>query len=517
MMLRPLTCLCLLAGTLLILSRSTAHAQQGAPTPPTATTIDGTLLDAQGKPLSGIKMALSTQKFNIWRPQLPGRSWLAGKEINDVWYATSDVDGHFSFPSQQGPYLLLAFTEKGYVLARKSQLTFPLRLQLTPWASLAGTVTIDGRPAPPGLTIQATCRDGFQPKDPADDLGPWPSFTAQTDAQGKFSLDHLLAGRYDIMRNGGGSVVHVNVPPGQVTQVSIPVLGRDIKGRIVLPREIEGLRARDDLPRFTRPKLLPHIVFPENMLQMTPPEQYAWYQTWETTIDGRRHAALLEALQRDRERSAQLGPEGAFAYADVPPGKYVIELQFYALTDKGLNYEQQLATAGYDFTVPAIAGTDLMPLDLGKLSPRPLELTNAGQEAPDIVFPMLDGTMHRLSEFRGKVVLLDFWGTWCGQCVSQLPVLQEIYAAHSKDPRFAMISLSVADEPQTLEKAIREKRMPWTHGILGPREKAWQAAAFDVTAYPSYWLIGPDGHVLAEGWQSAMLRPYLEKALQNMK
>lgn len=174
--------------------------------------------------------------------------------------------------------------------------------------------------------------------------------------------------------------------------------------------------------------------------------------------------------------------------------------------------ETRLEIPSYTFEVPA-ARPGEATIDVGDLPPQPYGTTAAGQTVPDFVFPTLDGDLHTLSQFRGKVVLLDFWGTWCGVCARDLPQLKAIYEEHGGDPRFVMISLSVHDEKAKLEAHVQANGMNWTHGILGDPAGAWPVKLCQVQGYPSYWLIDPDGRVIFQDWRIRGLKSWVDKAL----
>jgi peroxiredoxin len=142
-------------------------------------------------------------------------------------------------------------------------------------------------------------------------------------------------------------------------------------------------------------------------------------------------------------------------------------------------------------------------------------LTNLGQPMQDLVFTTLDGKEMQLSTLKGKVILLDFWGVWCGVCTHDLPNLQAIHDRHKDDPNFVMISLSVDDEPARIREFLKDHRMPWTIGVLGPRDQAWGAKLYGVTGYPTYWLIAADGKIAANGNFTNFLESLVATALNE--
>ena len=140
-----------------------------------------------------------------------------------------------------------------------------------------------------------------------------------------------------------------------------------------------------------------------------------------------------------------------------------------------------------------------------------------GELAPDFTFSDFDGKAHRLSDFRGKPVLLDFWATWCGPCIAELPTLRAVHA-EMKDEGFVVFSLSVDDNMATAKAYTAKNDMPWTQGWA---PGAWRNEAvkkFGVDGIPSVWLIGADGKIKATNLRGeetkAAARLLLEEKLQ---
>jgi thiol-disulfide isomerase/thioredoxin len=484
--------------------------QATQPSPKTTGPIAGRLCDENGKPLPGVKMCLCSRPLYIWSAQLP---YDDPANPDGSVFSTTDDSGGFSFPAQQKDCNLLAFTKQGYVIAKSKRFTFPLTVHLTPWATLGGVLKIDGQIGPAGVGISAR----YENSAITDNLGPYPYFTAQTDEHGRFDFGHVLAGNYSLNREPSGISMSITAPAGQVTDCLLPGVGREVHGRITLPAEVDSQHWHTQLSIVGR-IVLPQLMVPNQFLQLTSEQRLAWYNQWETQTDqGRRHVAQRKLADEEKRVAIDVKPDGSFAACDLCVGSHTLIAFFSPIVGGRTDYDHQV-TRAYDFDIPAANGAAAMQrLELGDLSPRVAEITNAGQTVPDIAFRSREGADLLLSQFRGKIVFLDFWGVWCGVCQHDLPIIKAIHEAHGGNPHFAMISLSVRDERATWEKFIDANQMTWTQGLLGTSDEAWQAKAFCVAGYPSYWVIGPDGKVLAEGFQSEHLRPILDKALKDLK
>ena len=122
--------------------------------------------------------------------------------------------------------------------------------------------------------------------------------------------------------------------------------------------------------------------------------------------------------------------------------------------------------------------------------------------APDYSFATMDGEFLSSEDLLGKVVLIDFWATWCAPCVHATPALARIQRKYKDDP-LVIIGVS-ADRDQAPWKAFIEKhRLEWTHFYDGKR---MMASRFAVNGYPTYILIDHEGIIQyrQQGWNPSV-------------
>ncbi len=125
---------------------------------------------------------------------------------------------------------------------------------------------------------------------------------------------------------------------------------------------------------------------------------------------------------------------------------------------------------------------------------RSIRNATVGSKVPDLVGSRLDGVEERLSDYRGRVVLLDFWATWCGPCVAALPQKRQLVADLPAD-RFALLSISVDADLDTVTGFMEEEPMPWSSWHVGMRSDITRT--LHVGSYPTYILIDEQGEILA--------------------
>lgn len=126
-----------------------------------------------------------------------------------------------------------------------------------------------------------------------------------------------------------------------------------------------------------------------------------------------------------------------------------------------------------------------------------LDAVNVGGIAPNIELPGPDGKPFSLKSLRGKVVLLDFWASWCGPCLAELPNVKAIYEKyHPKGLEILGVSLDEKQEAWT--GMIAKKGMPWHHVSSLKGWKCPVAKRYNVTGIPRMYIIDAEGRIVAQ-------------------
>ena len=129
----------------------------------------------------------------------------------------------------------------------------------------------------------------------------------------------------------------------------------------------------------------------------------------------------------------------------------------------------------------------------------------------DLKFTAVDGRTVDISKMRGKVVLVDFWATWCPPCRAEVPGVVAAYKKyHNKG--FNVVGISLDQDKSALLRFTKENGMVWPQYFDG---KGWDneiSSSFGINEIPAMWLVGKDGKVLTTNARDD-LDGQIEKAL----
>jgi thiol-disulfide isomerase/thioredoxin len=122
-----------------------------------------------------------------------------------------------------------------------------------------------------------------------------------------------------------------------------------------------------------------------------------------------------------------------------------------------------------------------------------------------------DGAKFDLADLKGKVVLVDFWATWCGPCIAEIPNMKKMYKKYH-DQGFEIVGLSIDEDRDALQEFLEDRQLPWT--ILHDKENEGQHPAtvdYGVFGIPCMILVGKDGKVIDIQARGERLEELLEK------
>lgn len=136
-----------------------------------------------------------------------------------------------------------------------------------------------------------------------------------------------------------------------------------------------------------------------------------------------------------------------------------------------------LAVLGFFALAATRLGIAMVPVDLDK-------------PAPEFALPDLDGEIVRLSDYRGKVVLVNFWATWCPPCKEEMPALQQLH--EEMGDRVEILGLDRAEPAETVRRFVRKYGI--TFKVLLDREDE-VARRYQLTGIPETFFVDSEGVV----------------------
>ena len=139
-----------------------------------------------------------------------------------------------------------------------------------------------------------------------------------------------------------------------------------------------------------------------------------------------------------------------------------------------------------------------------------------GKAFPDFTATdAITGDRFSLSDLRGKVVLVDFWATWCGPCVKELPNVSRAYSQYHKQG-FEIVSISLDSNRGRFKSFVRSKRMTWYHVMDGRGWKASLAVKYGINSIPRMYVLDPAGVCIAENVRGRDLDSAIKLGLKTV-
>ncbi len=320
------------------------------------------------------------------------------------------------------------------------------------------------------------------------------------------ALLHHLKG--SVMRRLSATLLFATLTAGLFAS---SVNAAEVKAKIDVPKDadvkLDLSKAKIQLTMSVKREPIP---FPANFAQMSNDEKRAWYQKFLASDEGKAYSKRMqEAFANRKNYTLKADKDGNVVAKDVAPGNYTLTVQFF----KGDNPTRGTDPIADGYTRLSVAD---QPVDAGKVKINIRRSVNVGDVAPDFDVKTVDGKPLKLSDHRGKYVLVDFWAVWCGPCRGETPNLKATYDAYKSNSRFAMIGLSLDRETKAPIDYAKKNDLGWIQGFLGNWSDDKVTKAYGVRGIPSIWLIGPDGKVVAKGLRGSNIKATVAKYMDKL-
>lgn len=232
-------------------------------------------------------------------------------------------------------------------------------------------------------------------------------------------------------------------------------------------------------------------------------EQERFVQNYEQTIDTNQHAKIIaEYTAYQKQSVATL--KGIID--TIAPSIVALYAANALEIESDLDYLVQLATR-FNKDLPNSTYTKKFSeyVDVYKK-------TAIGQPAPEIALPNPLGQVISLSSLKGKVVLIDFWASWCLPCRQENPNVVKIYQKY-KDKGFEILSVSLDDDKKAWEFAIIQDKLTWQHVSDLKKWESIAAKTYNIKAIPATLLIDKTGKIIAKNLRGEALEEKINEAI----
>jgi len=479
-------------STFLVRQSRVASAKTAAAPKAIPNALTGILKSPDGKPLAGAKVFLSTASdaVSVYAP-------LSANVLSTI----TDRDGRFSFPTDPDNQPVIVVNDAGYGQATGAELFTRRELTLQRWATVEGTLRKGTAPLA-NQTIHLS-RTRFGSKIQEQAYRTVHDTTTKTDANGRYSFARVAPGdawiswraepgRYDVQFR------YFDIQPGQSLTADIGGRGRPVIGRAVL--------ADSDVPEkfygSVWPKTPHQMRRPPNWNELSPDEQTALTAAWEKTPDAKLHNQ--EKCPIDFRFTA----DGTFTVPDLPAGDYRIVVASWS----GAPVTSKMISRGQaDISIPEMpGGRSDVAFDVGEVTAYYSAPLRTGDRAPLIDTSTLDGRRLKLSEYKGKYLLINFWRTDATESLADMTNLKAAEMSWGKDQRFTLIGLNFDDAPAAAQQYAADNGLTWTNYFLGRLSDV--PMRFRLRR-PTTMLVGPDGLILRSQLSGPGIASALEEAL----
>jgi hypothetical protein len=348
---------------------------------------------------------------------------------------------------------------------------------------------------------------------------------ADPDANGNFDFDkvppgeHRLAVEYRFKddRDGNQPLSHgfpVTVKAGETTEATLGGTGRRVIGNVKLVGgDVSDVDWKRDVHRLTL--LFPGDPAPDNAGRGFIGETLVFLGGVNPNSQPMTAEAMRARQRAERTYVLLFDTNGVFHIDNVPAGKYMLNLDVSDPEEEYYN-RRSMGRLSKEIVVPDEPNAKVnAPFELGTVELTIHPRLKPGMTVPSFEAKTSDGKTIRLSQFRGKPVLLYFWGLNLGYSTYDLQVLKEFQTSYGTSGKLAIIGLNVDADARAAgaEQFVQNQGMTWTQVYLGDWNQSPVAAMFGINGNPVGALIDPEGRLVNGQLRGTNLRTGLTAAL----
>ncbi len=417
-----------------------------------------------------------------------GRFDIRGFTYQAEQIVKSGADGKFELARTRDEGLIVAVHPDGYAITKSTEFENGSKITLAPWARIEGNIVSAGR-SDEQLVIAVN--QAISSEQSRSDPVQW-MFEAASITGDRFAVEHVPAVPLHVgavVRWEQSDPVYLKPEPGRTHAIEIGAKGSSVTGRIIHPAPSAKMEMSD-------PRRLHAVAYRVNPEPPMPAEiksetrasfQWLWRDA-DTAYD---------ASKTFQKRFVpDIKDDGTFTFASLAPGIYEFIVNYHVPLGENVTCGRGVleAVAVSRFTVPD-KGTSAVRVPDVRL--RLLTYPRVGERAPLFETTTFDGGTIKLAGLRGKVVLLDFWATWCKPCVSQLPQVQQLYEQFGANDRFAMVGMSLDWDVEKARTFLAQRQLKWPQVSLGDMDTSPVVKQYGIGSIPTMVLIDAEGRIIA--------------------
>lgn len=442
----------------------------------------GMVVKVSGEPVASASVVFATPSIvpSMQNAELEG-SW-GGRRIT-----TSD-DGEFHLAATTEPVRFRVVHHSGFAEVLRQPDEQIGTITVEPWAPVSGNLLQDGKPVPNQSVSFHRLPSGQLGEPRFQD-----SYYTQTDDQGRFEFERLppitgslraYLGPWEDSPLTSSQSVPLDLKPGEQRTINLGGEGTTIIGQVV---DI----GRGDA-KLSKQWSLNYLISRDRGIEL-PADFHSWSFDAET---GGQPSWLLDPGFHDwlatRENYfVKLAPEGQMQINGVPPGTYDLVLQLYEQPAGCL-----VETVGEKIITVEVTAADLATgtKDLGTIEVPCRAGPRVGENMQ--AYKLLDptGRERTIYDMKGSYVLMHVWASWCAPCLEHMPDMQATLESLSDQP-ITFVGLNIDNAPAQAQQLAEKNGWNWSQNYLGDDSDIARQLA--ISSVPTYFLIGPDGLLVA--------------------